>query len=258
LSFNKTKICSVEDCENEPKSKGYCLMHTHYVCKKIGDYSKRGYFGSHPYRCRNCEVNYTLKQHELFENKSRCPCCGKNLAIKNKNRSSNPRLVKINPICSFEDCKNKTHGHGYCSIHNRRFKLYGDPKEYSPSKQPEICTIKGCEKKPIGKGYCSMHYMRIRRQGDPNVVLQKKGDPPANRLCIEEGCGKKFHANGYCSMHLSRIQRYGDPNVVKRTYSKQPKFCTVKGCENKTHGHGYCQKHYRRFKRHGDPNGVNH
>lgn len=73
-------------------------------------------------------------------------------------------------ICSIEDCQKKHYGNSYCEMHNKRFRLYGDPS-INHTRTRVACTITSCVRKAVGHGLCSTHYQRLRDSGDCNAHI---------------------------------------------------------------------------------------
>jgi hypothetical protein len=57
-------------------------------------------------------------------------------------------------ICSVEDCGLEHHAKGFCQIHYRKNKTYGNPLH----DKSRICSFDGCEVKHFGVGLCQKHY----------------------------------------------------------------------------------------------------
>lgn len=81
-------------------------------------------------------------------------------------------------------CGGKHKGYGYCHVHLRRFKKYGDPLIVKRPKSGELlvitesvrspdhvkpirlCLMADCDRVGNMRGMCDMHYQRWRRTGD--------------------------------------------------------------------------------------------
>lgn len=86
--------------------------------------------------------------------------------------------------CEVEGCYKPHKGHGYCSMHLRRWEKHGDPlmTVNKPSKQP---CFNGCEEISVCKGLCRRCYNQERRA--------------RNGPCQNPGCGNKaFSSSGLC------------------------------------------------------------
>lgn len=68
------------------------------------------------------------------------------------------------------------------------------------------CSVEGCHRRHSGRGFCEMHLKRIRKYGDPNIVLRPVSNAPllerlADRIEVESpGCWVWtgfLMANGY-------------------------------------------------------------
>ena len=85
--------------------------------------------------------------------------------------------------CSVDGCDRPHKGHGYCELHLRRVRKYGEPGEMA-SRRPPLppeCTVSGCNNKPIAKGLCVKHYQRNQTHGSPTG-----GAPERSRAPIAE------------------------------------------------------------------------
>lgn len=99
---------------------------------------------------------------------------------------------------------------GYCPVHYRRLKRYGDANYTQPTYTE--CQIDGCHKPPRSThaDLCAMHYHRQYRDGDtgePGERIAKTRQPH----CIIDGCTDPDVARGLCSKHDGRLRRNGDP-----------------------------------------------
>jgi hypothetical protein len=152
--------------------------------------------------------------------------------------------------CYVSGCDRKISSKGYCEMHYKRFKTWGDPllTKYIPPLKNRPCGVEGCTRKYSSRGYCKTHLYRADMYGDPLKLSMVK-----NVGCKIDGCDKKHSGKGYCVMHLYRFNKYGDPYYTKVNTSP-PEKCTARGCDMPHISKGYCAKHYHRFWKHGDPN----
>jgi hypothetical protein len=105
------KNCSIENCENKYKAKGFCQKH-YDNNKNHGDAlaKKEKQFCS----IENCENKYFCKgfcQKHYYKNK----------------RNGDPLAKKEKQFCSIENCENKHSGKGFCNKHYQKNKKYGEP-----------------------------------------------------------------------------------------------------------------------------------
>jgi hypothetical protein len=155
--------------------------------------------------------------------------------------------------CSVDGCERKTHGHGYCRLHYRRWKAMGDPGPPGLTRRPNgsyknsVCLVEGCLKTPRGRGFCSMHYRRWSKTGDPGNA-EAKTENAQDRMCQVNGCNRPWTSKKYCDKHYRRFRANGDP-TVKRVGGKPKAFCIAKDCDKPAFGHGLCNMHYKRAKR---------
>lgn len=84
---------------------------------------------------------------------------------KNLGRSPSPEtraklaaaLRRWDPICSIDGCDNPTSSHGWCSTHDRRYRLYGDVEYVKPKRGAANSNWKGDD-----VGYDAAHW-RLRK-----------------------------------------------------------------------------------------------
>ncbi|MHA6764687.1 HNH endonuclease signature motif containing protein [Streptacidiphilus sp. PAMC 29251] len=70
--------------------------------------------------------------------------------------------------CSIPDCGKHAFGRGWCSMHYRRWRLYGDPVHESRRyvKQDVTCSIDACSRPPKRRSMCEMHVRRAMKHGE--------------------------------------------------------------------------------------------
>lgn len=112
--------------------------------------------------------------------------------------------------CAIEDCDRPVYGHGWCSLHWKRWRKHGDPSYvWTPTKA--ICSVDDCDQSVNGHGLCSMHYKRWRKHGDPTHERRLGRSP-----CVIDGCDSPNVSRGWCSKHYTRWVRYGSPTARMR------------------------------------------
>ena len=89
--------------------------------------------------------------------------------------------------CSIKNCIDYCIGFGYCNVHYRRFKKWGNPLII---KIKTNCIIKNCFDKHWAKGYCSRHYKSFKNHNDPLWVKINK----VCKICNSNN----YEANGLC------------------------------------------------------------
>ena len=122
------------------------------------------------------------------------------------------------PTCSVEGCVKPRRARGWCPMHYRRWRLFGDPIRLAePPTRPEHCAAHGCDKAVLAKGWCSLHYDRVKRTGAPEL-----SERPAPSACAVEGCGAQSKTRGWCGKHYQRWLAHGDPLGVPRVAKAKP------------------------------------
>jgi hypothetical protein len=70
--------------------------------------------------------------------------------------------------CSVSGCKRKYYARGFCELHYKRLRKYGNPEGRISEEKPRvICSVPDCEQSAVGRGWCNPHYMRWYKHGDP-------------------------------------------------------------------------------------------
>ena len=111
-------------------------------------------------------------------------------------------------LCSLDGCERVHYSRGWCEMHWKRWRRWGDPNGCAPRPSPEQkppCSIDGCDRESSVRGWCQMHYSRWKRTG--NATHERKRRQP----CSVEGCDKLADAKGYCRDHYQAWRRHGDP-----------------------------------------------
>jgi formylmethanofuran dehydrogenase subunit E len=156
-------------------------------------------------------------------------------------------------------CQERHSMKGYCSLHYRRWKQYGDPL-FEPQKKwiNAACEVidEGVEcGKPVDrKGMCKTHYWRDWANGSPTAL--KRPTPQARKgHCSVSTCGNEDYSLGLCKIHYHQNRR-----ETERERDRKPPpvvydsdICSVDGCERKRSSLGMCHLHYTRTKKYGSP-----
>ena len=78
--------------------------------------------------------------------------------------------------CAAQGCDRPAKAQGYCAMHYRRFKKYGDPLMRVRRPPGGYCEVPGCTELARRWGLCGPHSRRLRTHGDPTVsVYQPRG-----------------------------------------------------------------------------------
>lgn len=121
----------------------------------------------------------------------------------------------------------------------------------------KICSIDGCERGHYGNGFCSLHNDRFKRYGDPLYVQKKRPPNYKAAGCSVEGCKAPMFAKGLCRHHCTKMEKFGDVNHVGYVFTPRVVDgavlkCSVSGCTSDVHAKGLCSGHYRRKTLYGD------
>jgi hypothetical protein len=160
-------MCIVENCEKQPKSKGYCQ--SHYRNNRLyGDPLKTG-------RVRNyCPIDDCGK-----------PARGHGLCSKHYSRllrNGDPTAVtmagrNLEGSCPViengQQCKNKFLAKGYCGTHYKRWQKFGDP----------LLGARGKNK--------TAKYKTIKKHGHPNAT--GNGNIKEHRFIMSEHLGRPLY-----------------------------------------------------------------
>jgi hypothetical protein len=80
-------------------------------------------------------------------------------------------------ICSVLGCGKRHEARGWCPMHYRRWRLYGDPLLIAPPRHPDGCAIEDCDRSHYANGWCENHYARLRRHGGTHDKRAERRDP---------------------------------------------------------------------------------
>lgn len=73
------------------------------------------------------------------------------------------------------------------------------------------CKLSTCERPLASKGFCDLHYRRWRRYGDPRESIPVPKRQSRKGECSVDGCGSPIQAVRMCSRHHQRNFKYGNP-----------------------------------------------
>jgi hypothetical protein len=179
------------------------------------------------------------------------------------------RFSASKPVCLVDDpvrgkCERESTSRGMCSIHYRRWLLYGDPIAGQWRQSKGTCDVLEngvlCGKPTKGLGLCVKHYSRMRDHGDPTFLLRPSPGSRSSRCVVEvDGgdCGQPVVAREMCSHHYGRWHRYGDPLEKSAMTTNKGMTCPVvehgTPCPRPAVCRGLCGRHYNRMLKYGDP-----
>lgn len=94
--------------------------------------------------------------------------------------------MKQYTICNLDSCNRVIGRHGakgYCPLHYRRYKLYGNPFYV---KRRVNCLVNNCtNNKQTKVGYCLKHYKRYKKGKDPSALTIRDS---RNSIDMEDHC----------------------------------------------------------------------
>lgn len=180
--------CSIEGCDREIYSRGWC--HKHYRQATRG----RGAPSSQPAQQRSCTVEGCEE-----------PTCGRGRCLAHyREEFGEPAAATL---CSIEGCESSSYSRGWCEKHYRRAVRNGGLP--TPDREPRVhCAIRGCDLPHDGRGLCHAHLQRVLRKGDAEDGRPLRG--PRER-CEIDGCERPRQARGLCKAHYHRVLATGDP-----------------------------------------------
>lgn len=116
----------------------------------------------------------------------------------------------------------------------------------------KTCNIEGCNDRHHAKGFCSIHYRRFKTYGDPLVTLYNKnhngtcsvercnGKYKANELCQEHFSQSP---EGKLSKKKARLKKYGlTPKEYDKMVETQDNRCVICGNNETIKLHGKVQE----------------
>lgn len=181
--------CSIEGCDREVYSRGWCHKHYRQATRGTGTPS------APPPEQRRCNVDGC---EEPTSGRGRC-------LAHYREEFGDPAAATL---CSIEGCESSSYSRG-CEKHYRRALRNGGVQP-GERYQPVLCKAEGCDRDAVTKGYCHGHYLRVRATGDPQAHRPLRA---AAKLCAVAGCDRTSHTSGYCKSHYRRIVMTGDPRA---------------------------------------------
>jgi hypothetical protein len=201
-------VCRVEDCENRPKKRFFCLRH--YSAFLEGIYLENGQ------RTRPL-IRYS-KDFQCFK-------CGKGGKITKGFCKTHYQQL----------CRGQIDYDGNELRRPKRMKYDLD----------SVCKVRGCNRKPRVRGFCQSH-SEARAKGfydESGVRLIPIMHKNAGRKCIEQSCQRGAVTKLLCTMHYYRKYR-----AKPRSFLNKGKECSALACKKEAYCKGLCLLHYGRRK----------
>jgi len=249
-------ICSVDLCERQVYSRGWCRSH-------YDRWSRTGNAlppPKQPKTVAKCKIETCDR-----DSKSK-GWCGFHYNRWLKFGDPEPeiingrRVTRVGETCESDDCDRPVLARGLCSKHYDRARRNGElPAAVgmvaAPDHPTQTCTVVGCPKPQFSRNLCRMHYDRQRTTGDVGSV-ERRHRPAKHVICTVEGCGEPHQSRGFCRKHYDRWSRLGDPGPAGDLPPRPKKYgpdCTIDMCDKPAYMKGWCATHYGRYRRFGDP-----
>jgi len=127
-------------------------------------------------------------------------------------------VMKIYQMCNISSCENVVGLHGakgFCPLHYRRYRIYGDPLY---TKFNKVCKVRDCNLiKQTKVGYCTKHYKRHIKGGNPNIPSNKEP-----RSAVDMG--------DHCLIPLGVLAKSGYAIIDKADIDIQKYFWSKDNC----------------------------
>ena len=122
--------------------------------------------------------------------------------------------IDVRKICSIEGCEKPRNARGWCQMHYRRYRIYGDPGppgEMRPRRADPVCTVDGCERPHLAKGLCQMHWCRLTDTGTVGEAGSRLAHSVSEQLALHSD------RSGECWVWTaSTLRGYGQMRVKGR------------------------------------------
>lgn len=117
-----------------------------------------------------------------------------------------------------------------------------------------ICSIEECNAPRHARGWCNMHYKRWKLYGNPTAPRKPKTmGYRFSRLKLGSVCDRGHMMTEQTMRTKARGTRECIPCFELRKQAREQRPCEIDGCKNpRTQSH-YCSKHHARWSRNGDP-----
>ena len=238
ISINIKEVCSIENCNENVKSKGFCQKH---------------YFADYREKNRGICKNPICKRHAVLR-KGLCEACYKIELYKDKEYPKQKGLI----ICAVEECDNYAHSKGYCNTHYRHFSLYGigecenyecnyksvlykgectkcikEKRLHTKVETDNRCAIKKCLCQRDERSFrklCSVHEQQLI-----NGMLT---------LCSINNCERVSYSRTYCYNHYTQYQRW---QQGKGKHPEDLQSCAIINCTEIKSTNHYCTTHSKMY-----------
>ena len=148
-----TKICTIENCENQHYAKGYCRKH-YIQIQRYGRLTPETEKGRHGV----CIVEGCNNKH-----KAQGYCSKHYQQVHKHGRLTPEREKKLHKICKFDICANVPIAKGLCAKHYAYIRRK-QQKIIMESRIARTCMVEG-NNEYNEKGYCRKHYNQVLRHG---------------------------------------------------------------------------------------------
>ena len=101
-------------------------------------------------------------------------------------------------LCSVEGCDHEYYAKGFCSMHYKKNRKYGDPLKFVIYiSNSGLCEIDGCINKHYSKGLCNLHWFRKWRHGTTDNLHLLRNHGKSNDSIYRIWKGMKNRCNNH-------------------------------------------------------------
>lgn len=250
--------CSVESCENDAKTRGWCRPH-YKRWERLGDVQADRPFQQK--RPAGAGGTCTIEGCGMPTRRRACAGHAARIRTHGDPQAHIPLLIRgalgPTPPCSIVGCDKPMKSRSMCIGHYSRLHRTGSPGAVElrarrhPIQPGDMCAVGGCDLPKKALDLCRAHHSRVKRGGGlrADLPVRPKGSPP--RRCSIDSCERLHYGQGFCHAHYQRWRKTGDANA-ERDLNESGRVCKVEACGGPHHCLGFCIRHYFRFKKYGN------
>lgn len=87
--------------------------------------------------------------------------------------------------CLLPDCNREPRTRGMCNSHYEKWRKGRLNVEPLPYRQPKVCSIEGCGRIYASRGFCDLHVRRLREWGDPRPDIPPRTEMVAAECSVD-------------------------------------------------------------------------